>query len=51
MSVEKSKVKSLSHLPWEPPRVIKINIDAAVSDSVTTLAVIARDSDGKVMKV
>ena len=51
MSVENSKVTSLSHLSWEPPRVIKINIDAAVSDSITTLAVIVRDSNGKVMKV
>ena len=53
MAAENSKLTSLSQLSWEPPPrgSIKINIDAAVSDSVTALAVIARDSDGKVMKV
>ena len=53
MAAENSKLTSLSHLTWEPPPrgSIKINIDAAVLDSVTALAGIARDSDGKVMKV
>ena len=53
MAAENSKLTSLSHLTWEPPPrgLIKINIDAAVSDSVTALAGIARDSDVKVMKV
>ena len=51
MSVENSKATSLSHLSWEPPRAIKINIEAVVLDSVITFAVVARDSDGKVMKV
>ena len=51
MSVENSKVTSLSHLSWEPPRAIKINIAAAVLDSVIAIAIVARDSNGKVMKV
>lgn len=53
MAVENSKLTSLSHLSLEPtPRgLIKINIDAAITDSVTTLVVVARDSEGEVMKV
>ena len=49
-SVEHSKSKSCFLWRPPPPNTVKLNVDAVVSDSVASLAVLARDFDGNILK-
>lgn len=52
---EKSKVLNRVEEPksWQPPPtcIVKLNVDAVVTDDLAALVVVARDSSGEVLKV
>ena len=53
ISKEKTLSKDKSLNGWEAPEEgwIKLNVDAAMSENITTLAVVARNKNGEVRKV
>lgn len=53
IALEALPTAQANHLFWEPPPIgwIKLNVDAAIAESFSTLAVVARDHKGTVIKV
>ena len=53
LSKEKTLSKDKSLNGWEAPEEgwIKLNVDVAMSENVTTLVVVARNKNGEVLKV